>query len=92
LIQQGKYREAVDELTAALNARPDFALALNARGFAYVLLRDWLHATADLDAAIRLDPHYANAFQNRAFARKGAGDPAGAAADEAKSKELAAKK
>jgi tetratricopeptide (TPR) repeat protein len=92
LIQQGKVREAVDELTAALNARPEFTLALNARGFAYVLLREWPRATTDLDAAIRLDPRYANAYQNRAFARKGAGDSAGATADQAKFQELTAKK
>jgi tetratricopeptide (TPR) repeat protein len=92
LIQQVKYREAVDELTAALDARPDFALALNARGFAYVLLQDWAHATVDLDAAIRHDPNYANAYHNRAVARKATGDAAGSAADEAKSQELTAKK
>jgi tetratricopeptide (TPR) repeat protein len=92
LIQQGKYREAVDELTAALNAKPEFALALNARGFAYVLLKDWPRATADLDAALRLDPNYANAYQNRSFARKGSGDAPGAAIDEAKWKELTTKK
>jgi tetratricopeptide (TPR) repeat protein len=92
LIQQGKYREAVEELTEALSSRPDFALALNARGFAYVLLKDWPHATEDLDAAIRLDPRYANAYHNRAVARKATGDATGAAADDAKSQELAAKK
>ena len=92
LIQQGKYREAVDELTAAIDARPDFALALNARGFAYVLLKDWAHATADLDAAIRLDPRYANAYHNRAVARKATGNEAGAAEDESKVQELTAKK
>ena len=82
----------MDELTAALNAKPEFALALNARGFAYVLLKDWPRATADLDAALRLDPNYANAYQNRSFARKGSGDAPGAAIDEAKWKELTTKK
>ena len=92
LTQQRRYREAIDELAAALRDRPDFALALNARGFAYLLLQDWAHAIQDLDAALRIDPNYANAYSNRAVARKATGDTAGAQADQAKARELTAKK
>jgi tetratricopeptide (TPR) repeat protein len=92
LLQQGKYREAVDELTLALRAQPDFALALNARGFAYALLQAWPDAVTDLDAALRLDPRYANAYHNRAVAKRGAGDIVGSKADEAKARELLAQK
>jgi tetratricopeptide (TPR) repeat protein len=48
------------------------ALAFNARGFAYYLLRDYPHALADFDAAIRLNPKYLNALQNRDLARNAA--------------------
>ena len=64
------------------------ALALNARGFAYHLLKDYQKALADFDEAIRLNPKYLNAYQNRAKTRKAAGDAEGSAADEAKVREL----
>jgi Flp pilus assembly protein TadD len=79
LINAGKYREAVDELTEAIRRQPDLALAYNARGFAYYLLRDNTHALADYDEAIRLNPHYENAIHNREVARS-AGAGASAAA------------
>ncbi len=92
LLYQGKYLEAIAELTAALRDQPNFTLALNARGFGYTLIRDWPHALDDLDEAIRLDPKYVNAYHNRSVARKGAGDLAGSAADDAKVRELTGKK
>jgi hypothetical protein len=88
LMKQGKYREAIEELSLAIRQDPDCTLALNARGFAYYLLRDYTRALADLDAAIRLNPKYVNAYQNRSKARKASGDDAGSAADEQRLREL----
>ena len=92
LTNRHMYKEAIEEFNAALQESPDFTQALNARGFAYVLTRAWANALKDLDEALRLDPNYANAYMNRAVARKGAGDAAGAEADQAKVRELTAKK
>src|SRR6478752_9835826 len=69
LTSTGRYREAVLESTEALRIAPDFALALNARGYAWVLLRDWARAIDDLDHAIRVNPSYGNAYRIRAVAK-----------------------
>jgi tetratricopeptide (TPR) repeat protein len=81
LLQKGQYRAAIDELTEALAAKPDHVLALNARGYAYYLLRDYKNAMQDLDRAIELNPRYANAYRNRSAARKAMGDAKGAGED-----------
>jgi tetratricopeptide (TPR) repeat protein len=90
LLNQGKYQEAIAELTVAIAQQPDFALAYNARGFGYYLMRDYKNALADLDEAIRLNPNYANAYHNRSLARRATGDRDGAAVDLAKERELTA--
>jgi len=89
LNQAGRYREAIVELTLALRLAPDFALALNARGYALFMLHDCAVAIADLDKAILLNPGYANAYHIRGIARKAIGDAPGAAADLARSAQLA---
>ena len=51
-----------------------------------MLQRDYPHALADFSKAIEIDPRYANAYHNRAAAKKASGDAAGAAADLQKTK------
>jgi tetratricopeptide (TPR) repeat protein len=88
LLQKGQYRAAINELTDAIAAKPDLPLAWNARGYAFLLLRDYKNAIKNFDWAIELNPKYANAYHNRSIARKAAGDTEGAAADEKRAKQL----
>jgi tetratricopeptide (TPR) repeat protein len=63
-------------------------MVYNARGFAYYLEHDYQRALVDLDEAIRLNPQYLNAYQNRSRSRKAAGDTQGSAADSKKIRTL----
>ena len=89
LSKEGRYREAIVELTEALRIAPDYALAFNARGFARLMLHDPARAIEDLDKAILLNPSYGNAYHIRAIARRTIGDAPGAAADLQRSQQLA---
>jgi Tfp pilus assembly protein PilF len=58
------------------------------RGFAYLKKDDYMHALADLDNAIRLNPKNARALKTRALAYEAKGDTARSEADLAAAKEL----
>jgi tetratricopeptide (TPR) repeat protein len=90
LIQKGDYPAAIDELSRAIQAQPDWSMVYNARGFAYYLEHDYRRAIADLNEAIRLNPRYVNAYQNRRLSRKAAGDARGSVADSKKIRALLA--
>jgi tetratricopeptide (TPR) repeat protein len=88
LAQAFRWEEAIAKYAEALTVQPSFALALNGRGFAYLQQRQTAKAIEDFDAAIRIRPDYANAYRNRAAARRIAGDAAGAQKDAAMAEEL----
>ncbi len=91
LIRDGKFAEAIEELSAAIRLDPTSSHACNARGYAYMRTKRLKEALADFDNAIRLDPKYVNAYQNRAAARRRSGDADGASADLEKSQQLLSK-
>lgn len=91
LIQNDRFEEAIQQLNGAIKLDPTMSLAYNARGYAHMRLRQYQEASSDFDIAIMINPEYANAYLNRSSARRLTADIAGANADAAKVKELAAK-
>jgi tetratricopeptide (TPR) repeat protein len=89
LLQEGQFAAAIQKLSEALELDPTLALALNARGYAHFRLKQVPEALADFDQALKINSGYVNAYQNRAAARRAAGDKAGADADLGKARELA---
>ena len=76
-----KFEQAMPFYDQAIQLDPNFALALNARCYAHLRLLEYHRAIADCSEAIRVNPSYWNAYQNRAVARQRAGDRAGANED-----------
>ena len=89
LSEDEKFTDAVKALNRAIVVDPTRATAFNARGFAYLRLRQLKHAIDDFTEAIRLNPQYSNAYHNRAVAWYQMGDRAASAADEHKANETA---
>lgn len=55
---------------------------------AYYNKKDYDHAITDYNAALKLDPKFAYAYNNRSIAKRAKGDSAGADADIAEPREL----
>jgi serine/threonine protein kinase len=76
----GKSDLAIDDATRLVNLSHD-AVDLNTRGRLYSDAKDYAHAIADFNEAIRLKPDFREAYNNRGFAKDMLGDSQGAAAD-----------
>ena len=75
---QGKYGDAVDNLTKAIGLRPKDTETYILRGEAYVKLHDLGRAMPDLEKALELDPDYENSRAAYADGRAAAWDSEGA--------------
>jgi tetratricopeptide (TPR) repeat protein len=77
------YNRALADYGEAIRLYPQDAnaKAFNNRGKVYYAQGNLDAALADFNEAIQFDPQYANAFNNRGFAKKKMGDAAGAEAD-----------
>jgi serine/threonine-protein kinase len=76
----GKYPEAVDDYTRALERAPD-ADVYQHRGWAHFFSDAWKLALRDFAKAIELDPETGDAYTGRGLARVMLGDYRGAVAD-----------
>jgi Flp pilus assembly protein TadD len=73
LVAGGRYREAVDLLSAGLEVLPENALLCNNRGLCHLLLGDLQGATSDFERAYQADRYDADYVGNLALVRALAG-------------------
>jgi Flp pilus assembly protein TadD len=90
LVQKNQFNEALSPLDRAIDADPWSAPAYNLRGYAHLRLLQFDQALADCNEAIRLQPNFLNAYENRASARRHLGDNAGAQQDARKVSDMLA--
>ncbi|MDJ0720809.1 MAG: tetratricopeptide repeat protein [Desulfobacterales bacterium] len=67
-LKNGRYQQAVEAFTAAIEAVPHDFEALNNRGFARIYTGDYDGAIADCTQAIAYNPGSAKSYNNRGFA------------------------
>jgi Flp pilus assembly protein TadD len=90
LIQKDQFDEALSPLDHAIDTDPWSAAAYNLRGYAHLRLLQFEQAVSDCSEAIRLQPNFLNAYENRASARRHKGDNMGAQQDARKVADLLA--
>jgi eukaryotic-like serine/threonine-protein kinase len=79
-MQLGKFADAIDDYTRALEKRPD-AEVYQHRGWAHFFADAWKLASRDFSKAIELDAEPGDAYVGRGLARVTLGDYRGALAD-----------
>ncbi|MDZ8050393.1 MAG: tetratricopeptide repeat protein [Aulosira sp. ZfuVER01] len=89
--EAGKYQEAVNDFTQAIEINPRNALAYNRRGDAFYRLGDYQKSLSDSSKAIQLNPQDANAYYDRGFSHYELGKYKEAIADYTKAIKLNAK-
>jgi tetratricopeptide (TPR) repeat protein len=77
----GRYVEAADDYTCALELEPANVAARTGRGWAYVVLEAPAQALRDFEEAVRLDPENGDAHNGRGYARARVGRHREAVAD-----------
>jgi tetratricopeptide (TPR) repeat protein len=90
LIQKDQFTQALGPLDRAIDTDPWSAPAYNLRGYAHLRLFQFDQAVSDCSEAIRLQPNFLNAYENRASARRHKGDNVGAQQDARKVSDLLA--
>ncbi len=78
---QGNLEAAIDELTQAVEIRPDYAVGYLSRGRMYYESGDLEASIADCTRALEINPQYSQAWHNRGLVRIEQGDMQAAVGD-----------
>jgi len=78
---KGQYDTAIRDYDAAIALKPDFAIALNNRAWAYFRWGKTAAGLPDVEKSLQLNPKSQHAFDTRAHIRQAIGDPEGALSD-----------
>ena len=77
---KGHYDTAISDYDVAIDMRPDFAVALNNRAWAYFRWGKAATGLPDVEKSLQLSPTSAHSLDTRAHIRQALGDPEGGAA------------
>ena len=81
LIEQARYREAITDLSRAIDRRPTTSSVWTTRGEAWAMLGDLKRSIDDQNEALRLRPRLAIAYKRRGASWVGLGEFGKALAD-----------